>query len=249
MKHSNQFQPFQPNPIRNDIGSVLHYELASTGQSAGPSNFRMSLQKIDGFKNAPRGERRSLLGTFRNVLPQSDQMAYRPAGPDDLHRGAFVSPGLPQEFSHFDTFSWLTPCPASSSASPAWISPSCHSSDSMYAPIASAARKDFERLDLLARASNRSFVPASIRMERVSDIDCAPLYTSSHKVPVGPCIGCSPARAPASPPGPGPVLTLVPASAACRLHKLPRESAIGTPMPAAPRINRLSRGLDGKREA
>src|ERR1035441_2257953 len=46
--------------------------------------------------------------------------------------------------------------------------------------MASAARKDFERLDCLDRASNRCFVKESIRMERVSVIVCARLYTSSH---------------------------------------------------------------------
>jgi hypothetical protein len=31
-------------------------------------------------------------------------MLYRPAGPDHLHRGLFVSPDLPQDLSHFETF-------------------------------------------------------------------------------------------------------------------------------------------------
>src|SRR5262249_13085838 len=46
---------------------------------------------------------------------------------------------------------------------------------------ASAARKDFERLERFDSASNRCLVLASSRIERVSVITCAHLYTSWHK--------------------------------------------------------------------
>ena len=47
--------------------------------------------------------------------------------------------------------------PESSSASPAAISPICHSLSSTYAAIASAARNDLERLVLRTNASNFAF--------------------------------------------------------------------------------------------
>ncbi len=51
-----------------------------------------------------------------------------------------------------------------------------------YALMASAARNDLERFELLARASRRFFVPASMRMERVSVVGiCVWLYTLSHE--------------------------------------------------------------------
>ena len=51
--------------------------------------------------------------------------------------------------------------------------------------MASAARKDFERLEHLASASKRCFVFASIRIERVSLIVCVRLYTFSHNTKTG----------------------------------------------------------------
>src|SRR5262245_38904793 len=46
--------------------------------------------------------------------------------------------------------------------------------------MASAARNDFERLARFDSTSSRFFVSASIRMERVSVMTCARLYTCSH---------------------------------------------------------------------
>ncbi len=65
----------------------------------------LSLKKIDCFENSFCDERRILLRAFFDALSQRDEMTYRPPGPNYLHRGAFASPGLPQELSHFDTFS------------------------------------------------------------------------------------------------------------------------------------------------
>lgn len=65
----------------------------------------MRAKQINRSEDALRDERRIFLGVLLNVLPQGDQLTYRPRGPDDLHLGAFVSPALPQELSHFATFS------------------------------------------------------------------------------------------------------------------------------------------------
>jgi len=86
--------------------------------------------------------RRIAVRIFLDIFSDRDQVIAL-GEPDGVHRGAFFSPAFPQDFSQVATFSWLTDCPASSSPTAAWISPSCHSSCSTYAAMASAARKDF----------------------------------------------------------------------------------------------------------
>jgi hypothetical protein len=57
------------------------------------------------------------------LTPGSHTTSSRPnrlAGPDDLHREAFVSPGRPQDFSHFDRQQWLPRPGTTSSALIAW---------------------------------------------------------------------------------------------------------------------------------
>ena len=49
-------------------------------------------------------------------------MPHRSRGLNDFHLGALVSPRLPQDLSYFETFSWLTPSPASNSSIAAWVS-------------------------------------------------------------------------------------------------------------------------------
>src|ERR1700733_9933032 len=49
-------------------------------------------------------------------------------------------------------------CPASSSAIPAWNSPTGHSSDSMCSAIASVAKIDFEHFERFNRVSRSFFV-------------------------------------------------------------------------------------------
>jgi hypothetical protein len=46
-----------------------------------------------------------LVRILLDVLPQRNKVAYRTTGPNDLHRGALVSPRVPHDFSHFETFS------------------------------------------------------------------------------------------------------------------------------------------------
>lgn len=65
----------------------------------------MRSKQINRPEYAPRDQRGIFLGVLLDVLPEGDQLTYRPAGPNDPHLGAFVSPALPQEFSHFATFS------------------------------------------------------------------------------------------------------------------------------------------------
>ena len=65
----------------------------------------MRSKQINRTEYATRDQRRMFLRVLLNVLPEGDKLTYRPPGPNDFHLGALVSPALPQEFSHFATFS------------------------------------------------------------------------------------------------------------------------------------------------
>src|SRR2546422_11285931 len=111
MEHRKRLQPVAPDTVGNNVRGFGYHELTGTEHSAGPSHFGLSLEEIDCFENSSCDERRILLRVFFDVLSLSDEMTYRPPGPNHFHRGAFASPRLPQELSHFDTLSWLTSCP------------------------------------------------------------------------------------------------------------------------------------------
>ena len=118
MKYGNELKPLTPDPIRNEIGSLRHDKLPRPDHPARPANLGVSLQKIYCFEDALSDEDCILFGILLDICSQVNKITNCPAGPDNLHRGAFVSPGLPHVLSHFDTFSWLTSCPESSSAIP-----------------------------------------------------------------------------------------------------------------------------------
>jgi hypothetical protein len=119
MENRDQFQPLASDPVRDDVRGIRYDKLACAENAPGATHLGPCFEQIDGFENATRYESCILLRIAFNVLSKVDEVADRPAGPDDFHFGAFVSPGLPQDFSHFNTFSWLTSCPESSSAIPA----------------------------------------------------------------------------------------------------------------------------------
>jgi len=77
------------------------------------------LEKLDGFENAGGYDRGVLLRIVCDVLSQVGEVPDGPSRPNSLHFGAFVSARFPHDFSHFETFSWLTTCPELSSAIPA----------------------------------------------------------------------------------------------------------------------------------
>jgi hypothetical protein len=129
MENGNRLQPLSPDPVWDDIGSFRHNQLARSHHAASPANSRVALKKVNGSEYAARHQSCSLFGVLLDVLSKAYQVPQRAPGPNDLHRGAVVSLGFPQDPSHFATFSWLTACSWSSSAMPACISPSCHSSE------------------------------------------------------------------------------------------------------------------------
>jgi hypothetical protein len=172
MQHRYQLQPPTPNTIRNEKGRPGNHKLTSSKNPPWPPQLRVAFEPIHRVDNPARNQSCARFRVPLDISSQRHQMAKRSPRPHNSHRGGFVSADVPHEFSHFDTFSWLTSCPASRSDIPASISPNCHSSAATYAAIASAARNDFVRRDCFARASRRCRIPASIRTERVSVIQC-----------------------------------------------------------------------------
>jgi hypothetical protein len=119
VKDGDQFKPVLAEAVGDEVGRVRHYKLARTYDSPWPADFRVILQEVDCLQDAASDKRGVLRRVPCDVRAQMHEMAYRSPGPDDLHRGALLSPGFPQDFNHFETLSWLTACAESSSAIPA----------------------------------------------------------------------------------------------------------------------------------
>jgi hypothetical protein len=118
MKQRNQFEPFMSNAIGDDVGRVRNHQLARTHYTTWPAHLRLGLEKINCVENALRHECRILFGILGDVLAQRNQVLNCLSRPDDFHRGALVSPRLPQVFNQVETFSCETVFPASISAIP-----------------------------------------------------------------------------------------------------------------------------------
>ena len=134
MKDRHQFQSLSPHSVWNEVRCPRHNQFTRSGHPARPSHSGLCLKQIDSLENPARNQRRILLGILSDVRSEGDQMADRTAGPDDLQLGTVVSPGLPQEFSQFDTLSWLTSCPASSSTSAVRTAAACTTGDRQLPP-------------------------------------------------------------------------------------------------------------------
>src|SRR5262249_348956 len=158
-----------------DVRSVRYNEFSRPKHAPRHTHVRLCGKQLNAPQDSRRNCRCVLRIVFRYIIADADEMPDLSSGPSDFHRGALLSDGLPHDLSHFATFSWLTLRPSSRSARPARISASCQSSASTYCAIASAARKDFERLESCTSASRRFFVCVSSLIERVSVIACVEL--------------------------------------------------------------------------
>lgn len=118
MKNRNQFEPILLQTVRDDEGRVCNNKLASSRHSPWSAQFWVRSKKVHRRQNSLGYERRVLLGILGDELSERRQMSNGSTGPNDLHRGALVSPRFPQEPSHFSTLSWLTERPESRSAIP-----------------------------------------------------------------------------------------------------------------------------------
>lgn len=105
VEHGDQFQALPPDAVGDYIRRIGHDKFACSEHSSRTAHRRLGLQKIDSMEDPESDERRALVGILPYVLPQRNKVAYRTAGPDDLHRGALVSPRVPHDFSHLETFS------------------------------------------------------------------------------------------------------------------------------------------------
>ena len=105
VKDCDKFQPIPSNSVGNDVGSIGYYKFSGPKYPSGPSHLGVRLKKINRIENALGDKSGVFLRVFGNELSDGHKVLYSSARPDDLHPGAFVSPGLPQVLSHFETFS------------------------------------------------------------------------------------------------------------------------------------------------
>ena len=105
VKDSDQFQSIPSNSIGNNVRGIGYHKFSGPEYPSRSPHLGVKLKQFNRFENALGYKRGALLGVFSDELPEGEQVLYRSLRPDDLHRGAFASPGLPQVLSHFETFS------------------------------------------------------------------------------------------------------------------------------------------------
>lgn len=119
VQYRNQLQFISSNPIRNHVRRIRDNQFSRAWNAPWSPHVRLRLEQLNRVQYTLGHKRCSLLGVFGDESSERDQVLQSPARPDDLHRGAFVSPFLPQLFSHLETASWLTNCSDSRSSIPA----------------------------------------------------------------------------------------------------------------------------------
>lgn len=105
MEHGDQFQAPAPDTVRNNIRRIWHNKLSGPDHSAKPANLWVGFKDRDCSENPVRYQSGVLFRVLLDLFSQLNEVADRSAGPDDIHRGAFVSSGPPQDFNHFETLS------------------------------------------------------------------------------------------------------------------------------------------------
>ena len=118
VKNGDEFKAVATNPVGDEVMGVRDDQLPGTKNSAGPADVGLGLKEFNRCKDALGYECGILFRIFCDAVSKRDQVLDRLTGPDDFHFGALISPALPQLFSHFETFSWLTDWPESSSLMP-----------------------------------------------------------------------------------------------------------------------------------
>ena len=105
MEHRNQLQLFAANPVRDEARGVRDDKLARSDDSARPADLRVGLKQSDGPDYPASDQSCVVFRVSLDMLSQLGEVAYRSPRPNDRHLGALVSPGFPQDSSHFETFS------------------------------------------------------------------------------------------------------------------------------------------------
>jgi hypothetical protein len=159
MQHRDDLNGVVLDTVGHDIWRVGNDEFARVRHPAGPTDRRKRRQAL---------HRRSYSldhAHCRCRIIRGDPLADVLKSPE-IARGVFEAASRHRRCNsrlyRSSACSWDSTSPASSSAIPAAISPICHSLSSTYAAIASAARYDFDRLVLRAKASSFAFSAASI---------------------------------------------------------------------------------------
>jgi len=152
----------------------------------GLADFRMRLKEVNRFEDAAGDECCVFFGVlFRCACGRRTRCpSLRGRVQMDFHRGpAGTHRAFPQDLSHFETFSWLTPCPGVQfrNTSLNFADLPCLGTQRRPAMGLSGRRNDFERRERFERASEALLgfgVDAESRVSQSCNV--AHLYTSSH---------------------------------------------------------------------
>src|SRR5262245_9420353 len=98
MEDRNQFQTIAPDAVRNDVRSARHDEFAGPEQASRSAHLWLGYQKVDGTENLRGDMGCTLFRILRNEFSKRNEVTDRPSRPNNLHRGALVSPRFPQVF-------------------------------------------------------------------------------------------------------------------------------------------------------
>jgi hypothetical protein len=105
VENGEQLQSVVPDAVRYDVRSAGNHEFPGSRQAARTSHLRLRKEDFDGVQNPLGDARRVPIRVASNILSDRDQVTDGPRGPNGIHRGAFFSPAVPQDFSQFATFS------------------------------------------------------------------------------------------------------------------------------------------------
>ena len=105
VKHGDQFQPVFFDPVRNNVRRAGNNEFPGSDHTARPADVRMTGKQIHAFQYASGNPLRGLWMVPGDVTSDLRQVLNGATRPNNLHRGALPSPGLPQERSHVETLS------------------------------------------------------------------------------------------------------------------------------------------------
>src|SRR5665647_449587 len=121
MEYGDDLEPVPADSVRDHILSAGNDQLAGSCDTARTPNVRLVCRQLHSIENSASDSSGGSGVLLRDKVADGDEMADGPAGPDDLHRGAFPSAGLRQLRSHLAAFSWLTVWHRLRSSSPCWI--------------------------------------------------------------------------------------------------------------------------------
>jgi hypothetical protein len=123
MKNGEDFQTIIPNAVSDYVTSARNHEFSRSKNPARATYLRLSGQKLNAAQDSRRDDSCGVRTVLCDESAKGDQIPDCAPGPGGIHRGALLcgavpSEGLPQDLSHFETFSCPTVRPAAKSARP-----------------------------------------------------------------------------------------------------------------------------------